>query len=206
MLVLRETIRDIPTDIRLYIMEIINALNEISPLSHSSIKKLQQIVVQKNYAKGDHLLDLGHVNYHLHFIVRGSSRIYYLRDGRDISHYFALDKQFIGGLESLFTGKPSHKAIELTEDSTVQSFLYRDFEDLCDQHHDIERLGRKLAIFAFLDAQQLVENIRFLSAAERYQELEKRHPGISNRIPLKHLASYLNISPVSLSRIRSGKQ
>lgn len=187
-------------------MEIADALNEISPVSDTSIKKLQQIVVQKDYEKGDHLLDLWHVNHHFHFIMNGSARVYYLQEGRDISHYFALDGQFIGGLESLFTGEPSHKAIEITEDSTVQSFLYRDFENLCYQHHDIERLGRKLATFAFLDAQKLVEDIRFLSAAERYKELEERHPGISNRIPLKHLASYLNISPVSLSRIRSGKQ
>lgn len=181
-------------------------MDEISPVSDPSKNTLQQFVTRNDYQRGDHLLDMGQINYHFHFIVEGSARVYYLREGRDISHYFALDGQFIGGLESLFTGEPSNKAIELTEDSVVHSFPYSDFEGLCDQHHDIERLGRKLATFAFLDAQKLVEDVRFLSAAERYQELKERHPGISNRIPLKHLASYLNISPVSLSRIRSGKQ
>lgn len=187
-------------------MEITDALDKISSISDISRKKLQKIAVQKSYAKGDRLPELWHIDRHLHYIVSGSARVYYLREGRDISDYFAMDGQFIGGLESLFTGEPSHKAIELTEDSVVQSLLYSDFEKLCDQHRDIERLGRKLAIFAFLDAQKLVESIRFLSAAERYEELKKRHPGISNRIPLRYLASYLNISPVSLSRIRSGKQ
>lgn len=187
-------------------MEIIDALDEISPVSDTSREELQKITAQKAYLKGDHLLKLWHVSRHLHYIVSGSARIYYMREGRDISDYFAMDGQFIGGLESLFTGEPSHKAIELTEDSVVQSFLYSDFEDLCHKHHDVERLGRKLATFAFLDAQKLVESTRFLSAAERYEELKERHPGISNHIPLRHLASYLNISPVSLSRIRSGEQ
>lgn len=187
-------------------MDLLEALHEISPLTVDSQRQLQSIVVEKAYPKGHHLLNLGQVDRHLYFVAEGSARVYYVRDGRDISDYFAVDGQLIGGVESLFTGKPSHKAIELTEDSLIQYFLYSDFEKLCDRYHEIERLGRKVAIWAFLDAQKLAEGLRFLSAAERYRELEERHPGISNRVPLKYLASYLNISPVSLSRIRSGGQ
>jgi len=77
---------------------------------------------------------------------------------------------------------------------------------LCLSYPDLERLFRKIAVFAFLECQQRVESIRFMTASERYAELEKKYPGISNRIPLKHIASYLGTTPVSLSRIRSGNQ
>lgn len=80
-------------------MEITYALDKISSISDNSRKKLQKIAVQKNYSKGDHLLELWHIDRRLHYIVSGSARVYYLREGRD--------GQFIGGLESLFTGKPS---------------------------------------------------------------------------------------------------
>lgn len=187
-------------------MEIIESLCKICPISELSKQEFLSIIIENNYSKGHSLLNLWETDKYFHYIVKGSGRVYYLRNGLDITDYFAMDGQFLGGIESLFTRKPSHKAIELTEDSTVQSFLYSDFEELCNKYHDIEKLGRKMAIFAFLEGQKRIESIRFLSAAERYHELEKKYPGISNRIQLKHIASYLGTTQVSISRIRKGIQ
>ena len=117
-----------------------------------------------------------------------------------------MDRQFLGGVESVFTQSPSQKAIELTEESVVQSILYGDLEKLAAKYHAIETLYRKMMTWAFLECQRRVEAIRFMTAAERYHTLERQYPGISNRIPLKHLASYLGTTQVSLSRIRGGKQ
>ncbi|MHB1278554.1 MAG: Crp/Fnr family transcriptional regulator [Bacteroidia bacterium] len=169
-------------------------------------KEVLDAIQTRILPKGTHLLNFGQVDRYMHFVVQGSGRVYYVRDGRDITDYLAMDGQFLGGVESLFTGKPSDKAIELTEDSTIESILYGTFEALCARHHKLEYLGRKLAVFAFLEAQKRIESIRFLSAAERYHDLESKYPGISNRIALKHLASYLGTTQVSLSRIRAGIQ
>ncbi|MEQ8469878.1 MAG: Crp/Fnr family transcriptional regulator [Marinoscillum sp.] len=187
-------------------MDIFTAIQHVSQLSEASLLDFKELVRQADYPKGHALLDLWQVDRDFHFIVKGSGRVYYMRDGQDITDYIAMDGQFIGGLESLFSRKPSHKAIALMEDSTVQSFSFEKFEALCAKHHDMERLCRRLATFAFLEAQKRIEAIRFHSAAERYAELEKKYPGISNRIPLKHIASYLGTTQVSLSRIRSGIQ
>ena len=178
----------------------------IYPISQSTQNLFLRIVEKNTYSKGHSLLDLWEIDRYFHFIVKGSGRVFYLRNGQDITDYLAMDGHFLGGVESLFTQEPSHKAIELTEDSIVQSFSYNAFENLCATNHELETLGRKMVIFAFLECQKRIESIRFLSAAERYQELEKKYPGISNRIPLKHLASYLGTTQVSLSRIRSGTQ
>lgn len=187
-------------------MTIFEAFQQFTAISPRPLQELQQLIVEEKYSKGEHLLRFGEYDKDFFFIVEGSARAYYLRDGTDITDYFALDGQFIGGLESLFQAEPALKAIELTEDSVVQSFNYIEFEKVCTKHHELERLGRKLVTHLFILAQQVVEDLRFLSAAQRYEQLQIRHPGISNRVPLKHIASYLNISIVSLSRIRSGKQ
>lgn len=184
----------------------IKALRQFSPLTPAAATDLIGITETHRHPKGHHLLRLWQVDRHFHFIEKGAGRVYYLLDGQDVTDYFALDNQFLGGLESLFTRQPSHKAIELLEDSIVHSYVFDAFEALCATHHEIERLGRMMATFAFLQGQRRVESIRFLSAAERYAELEKKHPGISNRVPLKHIASFLGITQVSLSRIRSGEQ
>lgn len=183
-----------------------HAFDRVSPVSREGLKQLAGHIQSHDYARGHTLLNLWQVDRHMHFVVRGSGRVYYLRDGLDVTDYIAMDGHFLGGVESLFTRQPSHKAIELMEDSTIESIPYEAFEELCRQHHDVERLGRKLAIFAFLECQRRIESIRFLSAAERYHELERKYPGIANRIPLKHIASYLGTTQVSISRIRRGIQ
>jgi hypothetical protein len=63
-----------------------------------------------------------------------------------------------------------------------------------------------MATFAFLFCQRTIEDLRFRSAKERYDDLVMMYPGIENRIALKHIATYLGITQVSLSRIRGGKQ
>lgn len=187
-------------------MEIIQAMCAVHSLSDKSKKLLGELVTERSYPKGHHLLNLWQVPQHFYFLVKGAGRVYYMREGQDISDYLALDMSFVGAVPALFTGEPSHKAVELLEDSVVQSFIYRDFEKLCDENLELGTLGRKMAVLAVLQGQKRIEDLRFLSAAERYRELLQKYPGITNRISLKHLASYLGTTQVSLSRIRGGKQ
>lgn len=184
----------------------LNALHNISPISDESQQALDEIISSKDHKKNSSLLKVGEVARRFFFIAKGIGRVFYIKKGHDVTDYFATDNQFIGGVESLFTYQPSHKGIEVLEDSEVYALNYPEFELLCLRHHDIERVGRKLAVFAFLSIQRRVESIRFLSLRERYFELEKQHPGITNRVPLKHIASYLGATQVSISRIRAGKQ
>jgi CRP-like cAMP-binding protein len=181
-------------------------LHRFYPLSPETVEAFEGIIRHRSLEKGAILLRIGHVSESIHFVVKGLGRVYYLRDGKDVTDYFATDGELIGAVESLFTGTPSHKGIELLEDSEIVSWKNRDFDDLCLKHHDLERAARKLCIMGMLMGQRRIESIRFLSARERYEELERAHPGITNRLPLKHVASYLGITPVSVSRIRAGLQ
>ncbi|PSR51896.1 cyclic nucleotide-binding protein [Adhaeribacter arboris] len=180
------------------------ALNKISKLSSVVIEELNQLTKASGVKKNTILLDVGAVSRHLYFIQTGLARVFYFHEAEDVTDYFAIDNQFIGGVESLFTGMPSKKGIHVLEDSIIYSILYADLEELCRKYHEMERAGRMLAIYAFLEGQQRIESIRFHEAKERYKALGNKYPGILNRCPLKHIASYLGITQVSLSRLRAG--
>lgn len=182
----------------------IDTLNAISPLCDEAKIALTACIKQKQYKRNTHLLKIGSVSHYMYFIQKGLARAHYQINGMDVTDYFAIDGQFIGGVESLFTKQPSKKGIQVLEDAKVWRMHYDSFEQLCAQHHDIERLGRKMAIFAFMEGQQRIESIRFKEAKERYDELSIKYPGLVNRCPLKYIASYLGITQVSLSRIRAG--
>ena len=185
---------------------VIAIISSVSPLQPETEAAFSDIMDFGNYPKSTHLLEIGKVARNMYFIRKGLARVYYVRNDLDVTDYFAVDNQFIGGVPSLFTGRPSEKAIELLEDSEIYSFKYAKFDALCAQHPDLERAARKLAIYAMLEEQERIESIRFLSVKERYDQLERKYPGITNRAPLKYIASYLSTSNVSISRIRAGKQ
>jgi len=185
---------------------IVTQLQRLQPVSPEAAAAFENIIRKKWVRKGQLLLRMGEKPDHFFFIDKGLARVYYQRQGKDVTDYFAIDQQFIGAVPALFTGEPSHKAIEVLEDAHVYYFSYSAFDQLCALHHDLERAARKQAIYGMLEGQQRIESIRFLSAKERYFELEKLYPGITNRAPLKHIASYLGTTQVSISRIRAGKQ
>lgn len=179
------------------------AIHQISPLTAGAIAALDNDVIATRYERNTHLLEIGSVSQYMYFVVRGLARVYYYHKGVDVTDYFAIDQQFIGGVESLFTGQPSEKAIQLLENSEVCAVSISDLEHLSDSYPDIGRAGRRLAVFAFLEGQRRIQSIRFNEAKERYFELDKKYPGLLNRCPLKFVASYLGITPVSLSRLRA---
>lgn len=181
----------------------LTTLNAVSPLSPNAVKALEEIIELKIYKRNTHLLKIGGVPHYMYFVKKGVARVHYQINGMDVTDYFAIEEQFIGGVASLFTKQPSKKGVHVLEDAEIYSVHYDSFEKLCTQYHDIERVGRKLAIFAFLEEQQRVESIRFHEAKERYNELNNKYPGLINRCPLKYIASFLGITQVSLSRIRA---
>ena len=184
----------------------LETMQAISPLSPQATQALQSVIHSSAYKNNAHLLKIGQVAHHIYFVKKGIGRVFYHFNGLDVTDYFAIEGHFLGGVESLFTHQPSKKGVQVLEDSIVEYISHAQFENLCTQYHDIERLGRRLAIFGFLEGQERVESIRFKEAKERYIELNNRYPGLVNRCPLKHIASYLGITQVSLSRIRAEVQ
>ncbi len=151
------------------------------------------------------ILKQGQVCNYLYFVEKGLLRLFYFQEGKDISDYFATENSLIGGIDSFFSRKPSNKIIETLEASKLLAISFDDLENLFAKHHDLERVGRLLSVGAFLTMQDRLFAIQFRTATQRYNDLIESSPSIIQRVSLGHIASFLGITQVTLSRIRGQK-
>ena len=173
-----------------------------SPLSDEAKSAIEAISNVVYLQKKQDLQPIGHRCQTIYFINKGMARIYYYKNGIDITDSFVLENNVIVRVESLFTGKPSRKGIQVLEDSEIVAIDSNKLFKLYDSYPEIERLFRKIFEASHVETVNRIEGIQFHSAEERYKALLEDTPDIIQRVSLKYIASYLGITQVSLSRIR----
>lgn len=182
--------------------ELFQYFDEFYSLNRESREALEGICSEIQVSKNELLQPFGHTCKTIYYIKTGIARIFYYKDGVDITEYFAFENNIVARVESLFTGKPSKKAIQILEDSQIVAIQVPGLFQLYDRYPQIERLFRLIFEAGYVETVNRMESLQFHTAEERYRDLLKK-PNIIQRIPLKHIASYLGITQVSLSRIRS---
>jgi CRP-like cAMP-binding protein len=155
------------------------------------------------YAKNEIIQDIGSKCKNIYFVKEGCARIFYFKDGHDITEHFAFENELIVRAESLFTGKSTSKGIQAIDQTTIISIDSEALFKSYDTHQDLERLFRILFEREYVNTVKRIESLQFKSAKERYLELLQTTDYVQ-KIPLKYLATYLGITQVSLSRIRAG--
>jgi CRP-like cAMP-binding protein len=178
---------------------------EFNVLSKEAEKAITEISKVVHVKKNTDLQSIGHTCKTIYFINKGVARIHYFKDGVDITESFSFENNIIARVESLFTGKPSRKAIQILEDAEIIAINSMLLFKLYDKYPEIERLFRLIFESAYVGTIDRIEGIQFHTAEERYNALMKEAPDVIKRISLKYIASYLGITQVSLSRIRGIK-
>lgn len=158
----------------------------------------------KRMLRRQFLLQEGNVCRELTFVEKGALYSYSVDSkGNQNVLRFAFDGWWIADLPSFFTDKPSTVNIELLEDSELLILDRKNHEMLLDEIPTYERYQRIMFQNAYIALQQRVENALGLEAAEKYERLLEHNPEFINRVPLNLVASYLGVSPETLSRVRS---
>lgn len=140
-----------------------------------------------------------------YFIAIGCARAYYIKDGKDITDWFAFENDFINSINSYFQKVPSHHYIEVLEPSIILE-ISRDLATrLSKKFIEFDRLEKTVITKTMLQLQQRIVSIQFENAQQKYQNLLKARPDITQRVPLTHIASFLGITLETLSRIRNPK-
>ncbi len=183
--------------------ELFQYFSKFNPLSKEALNAINDICSVVKIKKNQDLQSIGHTCKTIYFINKGLARIYYYKDGVDITESFVFENNIIARVESLFTGKPSQKAIQVLEDSEVTAINATKLFELYDSFPEIERLFRKIFEAGYVETVNRIEGIQFHTAEERYSSLIKEQSSILQRVPLKFIASYLGITQVTLSRIRA---
>ena len=139
----------------------------------------------------------------MYFLEKGALRGYYTPDGKEITHWFAFEQDFVTSFHSFSTGQPAVETIQLIEGSVLWAISKDSLTGLLNNYHEIERLLRIAYEKYYIRLEERFVNAQFKTAAERYQNMLAESPHIIERVPLGHIASYLGISQETLSRVRT---
>jgi CRP-like cAMP-binding protein len=181
-------------------------LKQISTISPACEDSLSEVLFCLPLKKGTILLRNGQCCEHFYLLEKGLARVFYYKDGKDVTAWFADEKMIVSAIDSLFTNQPTEYNIELLEDSIVWGLHYTKLESYFVAYPELERVGRLLITQNYLLLDERMKLFAFCDAEERYQRLYEQMPTIFQRVKLRHIASYLGISQEHLSRIRALKK
>jgi CRP-like cAMP-binding protein len=178
-------------------------IKNYSALSEVVQSKLQEGFEKIILAKNELLLQQGQVCRHLYFLEQGAVRGFYNLEGKEITHWFGFENDFVTSFHSFITREAAVENIQLMEGSILWRISKETLAALCDEHHEIEKLLRIAYEKYYIRLEERFVNAQFKTAGERYENLLQHTPHIIERVPLGCIASYLGISQETLSRIRS---
>jgi len=187
---------DLYSEFRKYIRQII-------PLSDLELAQLQKILQFKHIQKREHLVEMNQICDKVVFFMNGYFRFYHFsNEGIEITSDFYFAPGFVTSYTSLITGNISKVNVQAMDEMQLLVLYKHDLEDLYQKSHAIEHLGRIIAEQVAITSEKHLFSLLFQSAEERYQNLLSQNPEFVKSIPLQYIASYLGISPETLSRVR----
>jgi CRP/FNR family transcriptional regulator, anaerobic regulatory protein len=153
-------------------------------------------------AKGhEYLLRPGEVCKHLLFIQKGCVRLYYLKDDMEVSVWFSFEHTSAIEVYSFISGQPTNYYLQAIEDSEVLSLSKHEIDKLCEGRPNVQGMMKRFWEDVLLNLISRFTALQTDSAEKRYLDLLARPPYLK-AIPLKYLASFIGVTPTSLSRIR----
>lgn len=149
------------------------------------------------------LLEEGKIADKLFFIESGCLRVLMNNEGKEITFQFYFEGQMVSSFESFWEGKPSLYSIETLETSIIQSISKNEFQTFIENSSNGKKAFDDYIYKRFIDYKNLFLSRIRDNPEKRYIDLLENHSQILQRIPQHYIASYLGITPVSLSRIRN---
>lgn len=156
----------------------------------------------KEVDAGAYFLFHGKICRNIAFVESGMLRLFYLNDGKEVTNCFCKEHTITTSYSSLITQKESDIAIQAIEPSRLIVLSYDALQDLYKQDLFWQQLGRLAAENEFITTECHNRFLRDLSATDRYRQIMEEDKELLQRVPLYYLATYMQVAPETLSRIR----
>ncbi len=186
------------------LLQLRNAISRFVKMDDTDWALIVPFIEERKLARQELFAKEGKIAQDIGFVLDGNLRHYYTKDGEEKTTYFYFEGHFVSSYISCITHKPSELTIEAMTECTLLVFRYKDMLKLYELSRTWERFGRLVAEYLAIGLEERMVGLLMLSPEERYiQLLEGNKQKIIERIPQHYVSSYLGITPVSLSRIRS---
>ena len=174
-----------------------------STMTHDELDTLESILVPMKFNKGQMILQEGEVCRYFYYRDRGLLRQFYHKHGKEVTEHIGEDHTIVMCIESLFREEPTHLEVEALEASVVYAIPKVDLERVALHNVNIQIMYRKILEESLILSQVHADLVRFETAHDRYKRMCKLMPQVVLRAPLVYIASYLQMTPETLSRVRS---
>lgn len=174
-------------------------MKEVSDNIFFNVKEIEPLSIPSKTV----LLEEGKIADKIYLVRKGCLRLFFYNEGKDITFQFFFEGDFVASFDSLYRGTPSLFSLESIEPSEVVSIKKEDFYHKIESNLSLRLLYEEKIIERFSFYQHLFLSRIKNTPQQRYEELLKEYPNIIQRVPQHYIASYLGITPVSLSRIRN---
>ena len=174
-----------------------------STMTHDELDVLESILVPMKFQKGEFILKEGEVCTNIYCVVKGLIRQFYFKNDMELTEHMAIENTICMSIESLFKEQPSHLQIQAIEPTILFALPKSRLEHEAVRNTNIQMLYRKILEESLIMSQIKADMLRFEPAPERYAKLVKRSPQLVLRAPLVYIASYLQMTPETLSRVRT---
>lgn len=181
--------------------ELKNFISKYITLSDPELEEITALFQKRTVGKNDFLLRQGEICKDLIFVQKGCLRLYYITDGIEVSVWFSFQYSSAIEISSFISQKPSEYFLQAIEDSEILYLPKYELDKLYNSHPKMQEMMRKFWEDVVLNLIDRFTALQRDSAEERYQDLLGK-PDFLQTIPQKYLASFIGITPTSLSRIR----
>ena len=174
-----------------------------STMTHEELDVLESILVPMKFQKGEIILHEGEICENIYWVAKGLVRQFYYKNEKELTEYMATEDNIVMSIESLFKEQPSSQQIVALEPTILFALPKKKLEHEAVRNVNIQMMYRKILEESLIISQVHADMLRFESAQERYAKLVKRSPQLVLRAPLVYIASYLQMTPETLSRVRT---
>lgn len=181
---------------------LLHFFQQIHPMTEEEIRAIDATMTTKVFKKGTILLREGQITTDSYFVLEGVIRQYYLVDGTEKTTDFYQEKEWVVSLNGLEPNQPARHYLECSTDCTVLLGDSQKGEELFTQFPNLGIVSRKLMEQTFAEQQKKIEAFTIHTPAERYVKLCQHQPELFQKIPQYQIASYIGVTPESLSRIK----
>ncbi|MBQ7423349.1 MAG: Crp/Fnr family transcriptional regulator [Prevotella sp.] len=174
-----------------------------STMRHEELDVLESILVPIKYNKGELILPEGEQCMSIMYIEKGLVRQFYFKNGKEVTEHMANEGNIVMCIESLFKEEPTYLQVEALEPTVIFHLPKKRLEEVALHNVNIQILYRKILEESLILSQVHADLVRFETAENRYRRMLKLAPQVALRAPLLYIASYLQMTPETLSRVRS---
>ncbi|PVD53844.1 cyclic nucleotide-binding protein [Terrimonas sp.] len=177
--------------------------NKKVPLTEAEQSLIKSRLAVKKIRKKQYLLQEGDICKTIAFVEKGLLRSYTVdENGGEHIMQFAVEGWFISDLYSFLTGEPATYNIEAVEDSELVMISKSAYDELLTKCAKYEKFSRILITGAYIALQKRINSLMSFTLEERYETFMKQYPEIAQRVPQHMIASYIGLTPETLSRVR----